>query len=44
MAYIAKHSYIELIQNKEISEKLAVGFARALNNTIIYFVKVLEYL
>jgi len=44
MAYIAKHSYIELIQNKEISERLAVGFARALNNTIIYFVKVLEYL
>ncbi|WP_456330482.1 hypothetical protein [Archaeoglobus sp.] len=44
MAYIAKHSYIELTQNKQLSEKMAVGFARALNNTIIYFVKALEYL
>ncbi|AAB89149.1 MULTISPECIES: hypothetical protein [Archaeoglobus] len=44
MAYIAKHSYIELSQNQQLSEDMAVKFARAVNSTIIYFVKVFEYL
>lgn len=44
MAYIAKHSYLKMMQDEQLSERLAVGFARAVNNTIIYFVKVLEYL
>lgn len=44
MAYIAKQSYIELTQNKQLSEEIALNFARAMNNTVVYFAKVFEHL
>ncbi|WP_202319559.1 hypothetical protein [Archaeoglobus neptunius] len=44
ISYIARHTYIELTQNKQISEEIAVRFVRAMNSTVIYFMKVFEFL
>jgi hypothetical protein len=44
MSYIAKHAYLELVNNKTLANDLAVKFARAINSTVIFIMKAFEFL
>ena len=44
MSYIAKHSYLELLNNKPLAQDMAVKFIRAVNSTVIFIMKAFEFL
>lgn len=44
MSYIAKHAYLELVNNKTLANDLAVKFARAINSAVIFIMKAFEFL
>ncbi len=44
MSYIAKYSYLELVNNKTLANDLAVKFARALNSVVTFIMKAFEFL
>jgi hypothetical protein len=44
MSYIAKHAYLELLNNKTLAADLSAKFMRALNSTVTFVMKGFEFL